>query len=121
MFLGEQARSSPRCTTSRTCGRWGGCARRSVDLLDDDDGTLALTGVGIPFTWIGFAGYVCKDAIIEGVAYASHRFGATYAFVCVTFAAGLTSFYSWRLVFMTFFGQRGDWAASLPAPPTPRP
>jgi NADH-quinone oxidoreductase subunit L len=78
-------------------------------------GTLALTGVGIPFTSIGFAGYVSKDAIIEA-SYASQGFGATYAFVCVTVAAGLTSFYSWRLVFMTFFGQRGDWAASLPAP-----
>jgi NADH-quinone oxidoreductase subunit L len=77
-------------------------------------GTLALTGVGIPFTSIGFAGYVSKDAIIEA-SYASQGFGATYAFVCVTLAAGLTSFYSWRLVFMTFFGQRGDWAASLPA------
>jgi NADH-quinone oxidoreductase subunit L len=77
-------------------------------------GTLALTGVGIPFTSIGFAGYVSKDAIIEA-SYASQGFGATYAFVCVTVAAGLTSFYSWRLVFMTFFGQRGDWAASLPA------
>jgi NADH-quinone oxidoreductase subunit L len=32
-------------------------------------------------------------------------------------AAGLTSFYSWRLVFMTFFGHRGDWAA-VPAPAT---
>jgi NADH-quinone oxidoreductase subunit L len=30
-------------------------------------------------------------------------------------AAALTSFYSWRLVFMTFFGKRGDWSASLPA------
>src|ERR1019366_7567017 len=77
-------------------------------------GTLALTGVGIPFTSIGFAGYVSKDAIIEA-SYASRGFGATYAFVCVTLAAGLTSFYSWRLVFMTFFGKRGDWAASLPA------
>jgi NADH-quinone oxidoreductase subunit L len=77
-------------------------------------GTLALTGVGIPFTSIGFAGYVSKDAIIEA-SYASHGFGATYAFICVTFAAALTSFYSWRLVFMTFFGQRGDWAASPPA------
>lgn len=76
-------------------------------------GTLALTGVGVPFTSIGFAGYVSKDAIIEA-SYASHGFGATYAFVCVTLAAGLTSFYSWRLVFMTFFGQRGDWAASAP-------
>ena len=77
-------------------------------------GTLALTGVGIPFTSIGFAGYVSKDAIIEA-AYASHGVGATYAFACVVVAAGLTSFYSWRLVFMTFFGKRGDWAASLGA------
>ena len=77
-------------------------------------GTLALTGVGIPLTTIGFAGYVSKDAIIEA-AFASHRFGAVYAFCCVVLAAGLTSFYSWRLVFMTFFGHRGDWSASLPA------
>jgi NADH-quinone oxidoreductase subunit L len=77
-------------------------------------GTLALTGVGIPFTTIGFAGYVSKDAIIEA-SYASQRYGAVYAFVCVVAAAALTSFYSWRLVFMTFFGHRGDWSASLPA------
>jgi NADH-quinone oxidoreductase subunit L len=77
-------------------------------------GTLALTGVGIPFTTIGFAGYVSKDAIIEA-AYASHGYGAAYAFLCVVVAAGLTSFYSWRLVFMTFFGHRGDWSATLPA------
>ena len=77
-------------------------------------GTLALTGVGIPFTSIGFAGYVSKDAIIEA-SYASHGFGASYAFACVVVAAGLTSFYSWRLVFMTFFGERGDWSASLKA------
>ena len=45
-------------------------------------GTLALTGVGIPFTPIGFAGFVSKDAIIEA-AFASHRYGAVYAFCCV--------------------------------------
>ncbi|HXZ15730.1 MAG TPA: NADH-quinone oxidoreductase subunit L, partial [Roseiarcus sp.] len=78
-------------------------------------GTLAITGVGIPFTWIGFAGYVSKDPIIEA-AFASQRFGADYAFWCVAIAAGFTSFYSWRLIFMTFFGRRGDWAASLPPP-----
>jgi NADH-quinone oxidoreductase subunit L len=80
-------------------------------------GTLALTGVGIPFTpfiSIGFAGYVSKDPIIEA-AFASHRFGATYAFWCVDIAAAFTAFYSWRLLFMTFFGRRGDWASSLPA------
>jgi NADH-quinone oxidoreductase subunit L len=68
-------------------------------------GTLALTGVGIPFTSIGFAGFVSKDAIIEA-AYASQRPGAVYAFLCVVVAAGFTSFYSWRLIFMTFFGER---------------
>src|SRR5271168_315237 len=77
-------------------------------------GTLALTGVGIPFTPIGFAGFVSKDAIIEA-AFASHRYGAVYGFLCTDVAAGLTAFYSWRLVFMTFFGQRGEWAATLPA------
>jgi NADH-quinone oxidoreductase subunit L len=73
-------------------------------------GTLALTGVGVPFTSIGFAGYVSKDAIIEA-AYASHGAASGYAFFCVVAAAALTSFYSWRLIFMTFFGKRGDWAA----------
>jgi len=76
-------------------------------------GTLALTGVGIPFTSIGFAGYVSKDAIVEA-AFASHRYGAVYAFWCVAIAAGFTSFYSWRLVFMTFFGERGQFASWLP-------
>ncbi len=77
-------------------------------------GSLSLSGVGIPFTSIGFSGFVSKDPIIEA-AFASHRFGATYAFWCVVIAAALTAFYSWRLMFMTFFGNRGDWAASLPA------
>ena len=76
-------------------------------------GTLALTGVGIPFTSIGFAGYVSKDAIVDA-AFASHRYGAIYAYWCVVIAAAFTSFYSWRLLFMTFFGHRGDWASGLP-------
>ncbi len=76
-------------------------------------GTLSLTGVGIPLTSLGFAGFVSKDAIIEG-AFASHRYGALYGFLCTDVAAGLTAFYSWRLMFMTFFGKRGDWSASLP-------
>ncbi len=66
-------------------------------------GTLALTG--FPFT----AGYFSKDAIIEA-AYASNRGGAYYGFLLTTVAAGLTSFYSWRLVFLTFFGTP-RWAA----------
>jgi NADH-quinone oxidoreductase subunit L len=68
-------------------------------------GTLAITGVGVPLTTIGLAGFVSKDAIIESV-FAS---GTTYAFWILVFAAAMTSFYSWRLMFMTFWGTpRGD-------------
>jgi NADH-quinone oxidoreductase subunit L len=70
-------------------------------------GTLAITGVGIPLTgWIGFAGFASKDAVIES-AYVGSAGG--YAFWLLVIAALLTSFYSWRLMFLTFFGKpRGD-------------
>ncbi|TGQ39771.1 MULTISPECIES: NADH-quinone oxidoreductase subunit L [unclassified Mesorhizobium] len=67
-------------------------------------GTLALTGVGIPVTIIGTAGFFSKDAIIEA-AFASHNSVAATAFVLLVVAACFTSFYSWRLIFMTFHGQ----------------
>ncbi|ESY77978.1 NADH:ubiquinone oxidoreductase subunit L [Mesorhizobium sp. LNHC221B00] len=67
-------------------------------------GTLALTGVGIPVTVIGTAGFFSKDAIIE-TAFASHNSVAGFAFVLLVIAAGFTSFYSWRLIFMTFHGK----------------
>ncbi|MEE9388932.1 MAG: NADH-quinone oxidoreductase subunit L [Paracoccaceae bacterium] len=68
-------------------------------------GTLAITGVGIPLTTIGFAGFLSKDAIIES-AFAS---GQSYAFWLLVIAAMFTSFYSWRLMFMTFWGApKGD-------------
>lgn len=64
-------------------------------------GTLALTG------FPGFAGYFSKDAIIES-AYASVAhggFASSYAYVLLVVAACMTSFYSWRLYFMTFEGK----------------
>ncbi|PVH27681.1 NADH-quinone oxidoreductase subunit L [Pararhodobacter oceanensis] len=68
-------------------------------------GTLAITGVGIPLTHFGFAGFVSKDAIIES----AFGGGATYAFWILVAGAAMTSFYSWRLMFMTFYGKpRGD-------------
>ncbi|RUV70006.1 MAG: NADH-quinone oxidoreductase subunit L [Mesorhizobium sp.] len=67
-------------------------------------GTLALTGVGIPVTVIGTAGFFSKDAIIES-AFAAHNPMAGLAFVLLVVAACFTSFYSWRLIFMTFHGQ----------------
>ncbi|WP_299350078.1 NADH-quinone oxidoreductase subunit L [uncultured Shimia sp.] len=69
-------------------------------------GTLAITGVGIPLTHIGFAGFLSKDAVIES-AWAGTQGG--YAFWMLVIAALFTSFYSWRLMFLTFYGEaRGD-------------
>ena len=68
-------------------------------------GTLAITGVGIPLTHIGFAGFLSKDAIIES-AWAG---GSMYGFWLLVIAACFTSFYSWRLIFLTFYGEpRGN-------------
>jgi NADH-quinone oxidoreductase subunit L len=64
-------------------------------------GTLALTG--FPFT----AGYYSKDAIIEA-AYVGKNPMALYAFILTVIAAGLTAFYSWRLIFKTFHGEPHD-------------
>ncbi len=67
-------------------------------------GTIALTGVGIPGTLVGTAGFFSKDFIIES-AFASHNPAAGYAFGLLVVAAAFTSFYSWRLIFMTFHGK----------------
>jgi NADH-quinone oxidoreductase subunit L len=76
-------------------------------------GTLAITGVGIPGIFgnapFGFAGFHSKDAIIEA-AWAAGG-GGQLAFYVGVFAALLTSFYSWRLMFLTFWG-KPRWAQS---------
>jgi NADH-quinone oxidoreductase subunit L len=61
-------------------------------------GTLSLTG--FPFT----AGFVSKDAIIEAT-YTAHSQVGTYAFILTLVSAILTSFYSWRLMFLAFEGK----------------
>jgi NADH-quinone oxidoreductase subunit L len=66
-------------------------------------GTLALTGF-----WYT-AGFFSKDAILEA-SYAAGGPGRI-AFAVGAFAAALTSFYSWRLAFLTFFGEP-RWAGS---------
>ncbi|NGM47521.1 NADH-quinone oxidoreductase subunit L [Rhodobacter sp. SGA-6-6] len=63
-------------------------------------GTLAITGVGIPLTHWGFAGFLSKDAVIE-----SAWVGSSYAYILLVVAACFTSFYSWRLMFLTFYGE----------------
>jgi NADH-quinone oxidoreductase subunit L len=74
-------------------------------------GTLALSGIGVPFllgNGIGFAGFYSKDIMLES-AYGVHTTVGLIAFWLGTIAAGLTAFYSTRLMFMTFYGKyRGD-------------
>ncbi len=66
-------------------------------------GTLAITGVGIAGL-AGFAGFYSKDAILEA-AFGSGKELGQFAFWCGIAAALMTSFYSWRLAFLTFFGK----------------
>jgi NADH-quinone oxidoreductase subunit L len=77
-------------------------------------GTLSLTGFPL------FAGYFSKDAIIEA-AYAGKNPAVLYGFLMTLGAAGLTAFYSWRLIFKTFHGVPHDQAhyeAAHESPPT---
>ncbi len=60
-------------------------------------GTLALTG--FPYT----AGFFSKDMVIEA-AYVTENGMADFGFLMTVIAALMTSFYSWRLIFMTFHG-----------------
>ena len=61
-------------------------------------GTLGLTGAPL------LSGYYSKDGIIEA-AFVSQTEGHFYAFYLLVFSALLTSFYSWRLIFLTFNGK----------------
>ena len=61
-------------------------------------GSLAL--IGFP----GTAGFYSKDVIIEAVKH-TDRAGAGYAAFCVTAGVFVTALYSFRLVFLVFFGE----------------
>ncbi len=56
--------------------------------------TLAISGLP------PFSGFFSKDEILAG-AYGAHRYAI---FALGLLGAGLTAFYMWRLVFLTFFG-----------------
>ncbi|VDC31694.1 NADH-quinone oxidoreductase subunit L [Pseudogemmobacter humi] len=100
LFLG--AGSVIHATHHEQDMRWYGGLRKKIPLTFWAMliGTLAITGVGIPLTHYGFAGYLSKDAVIE-----SAWVGSNYAFWMLVIAAGMTSFYSWRLMFLTFWGE----------------
>lgn len=72
-----------------------------------------------------FAGFFSKDSIISA-AHHTDIAGHSYAFFCVAIGAGVTSFYTFRSLFLTFYGKyRGDkhtwdhmhespWVVTLP-------
>ena len=60
----------------------------------------AISSAGIP----GFAGFYSKDAIIELVHHSSTP-GATFAYLCVLACVFVTATYTFRLVFMAFWGE----------------
>jgi NADH-quinone oxidoreductase subunit L len=64
-------------------------------------GTLAL--IGTP----GFSGFFSKDAIIEAVHF-SEQPAAGFAYYALTAGTFVTAFYSWRLIFLTFYGKPRD-------------
>src|SRR5688500_14111057 len=96
--------------------RFYGALRREIPLTFSAMliGTLSITGVGIIQIYglpsFGLAGFFSKDAIIES-AFASGTTVGGLAFAVGVFSALLTSFYSWRLVFLTFYG-KPRWAQS---------
>ena len=59
-----------------------------------------LASAGIP----GFSGFFSKDAIIEAVHFANVP-GAGFAYFCALTTVFVTSFYTFRLLFMTFHGK----------------
>jgi NADH-quinone oxidoreductase subunit L len=61
-------------------------------------GSLAL--IAAPF----FSGFYSKDIIIESV-HESHRWAAEYAYWCVLLGVFVTALYTFRMLFMTFFGE----------------
>ncbi len=67
-------------------------------------GTLAITGLGVYHLGVGFAGFWSKDAVLE-IAFARGTQISVTAFWLGVVAALLTSFYSWRLMFLTFWGK----------------
>lgn len=68
--------------------------------------SLALAGIGIPFTKIGTSGFISKDAIIVEGAYSyAHFSGDWIPFFFGVAAALLTAIYTFRLWFMAFAGK----------------
>ena len=71
-------------------------------------GCLAIIGAGVPFV-IGLSGYYSKDAILaQALSFSQANPTHSILFLAVAGGAFLTSFYMFRLWFMTFAGEPRD-------------
>lgn len=71
-------------------------------------GCLAIIGAGIPFV-VGLSGYYSKDAILaQALSFSKANPSHSILFLAVAGGAFLTSFYMFRLWFMTFAGEPRD-------------
>jgi len=72
-------------------------------------GVAAIAGLAIPGTSIGLSGFYSKDAIVaSAMAYSQLNPGHFLLFITPLVTAGITSFYMFRLWFMTFAGGPRD-------------
>jgi len=71
-------------------------------------GCLAIAGAGVPLV-IGLSGYYSKDAMLAQIlSFAEGNPLHAWVFYAATAAAGITSFYMFRLWFLTIAGQPRD-------------
>ena len=71
-------------------------------------GVIAIAGLAIPGV-IGFSGFYSKDAIVaSALAYSELNQSHILLFLTPLVTAGITSFYMFRLWFMTFYGKPRD-------------
>ncbi len=70
-------------------------------------GCLAISGVGIP-GFLGLSGFYSKDAILAQAFSFADSSGHTLLLVAATAGAAITSFYMFRLWYMTFAGSPRD-------------
>jgi NADH-quinone oxidoreductase subunit L len=90
-----------------------------IHAMSDEQDVRLMGGLWrkLPITWVAmlfgglalsaippFSGYYSKDAILRA-AFAAHNGVSLYGWVCGTVAAGLTAFYTARLVLLTFHGK----------------
>tara|TARA_Y100000590_G_scaffold188247_1_gene214538 strand:- start:2161 stop:4074 length:1914 start_codon:yes stop_codon:yes gene_type:complete len=98
------------------------CAGSVIHALNDEQDMRKMGGLAkkIPFTtslmWIGslaiigfpfFSGYYSKESILH-TAYFSNSYFGNFAYLAGLVTAGLTAFYSWRLLIMTFHGKNNS-------------